>query len=159
MGAAGVRGDSVDKNVEIKAKANNSERQRRLVEELAHSRPRLFYQEGTFLNCSVGRLKLRPIPNGAGELIYYEREDWVEPTKSEYVLYPTNDPNDPETLKAALSNALGVRAVVSKNRRVFVVGRTRTHLDEVEGPGYFIELEVMLRPGESQENGVEVAEI
>ena len=79
----------MDKNVEIKAKANDSKGQRGLVEALADSRPRLIYQEDTFFNCSVSRLKLRTIPNGAGELIYYEREDRVEPTESEYILYPT----------------------------------------------------------------------
>jgi adenylate cyclase class IV len=35
-----------------------------------------------------------------------------------------------------------------------MVGRTRVHLDEVEGLGRFIELEVMLQPGEPLERGV-----
>ena len=143
----------MDRNVEIKARVNNLKRQRRLVEALADSQPHLIYQEDTFFNCSVGRLKLRTFLNGTGELIHYEREDRAEPTESEYVLCPTNDS---ETLKEALSNALGVRAVVRKSRRVYVVGRTRIHLDEVEALGYFIELEVVLGPGESQENGIQV---
>jgi predicted adenylyl cyclase CyaB len=44
--------------------------------------------------------------------------------------------------------------VVRKRRTVRMVGRTRVHLDEVEGLGRFIELEVMLQPGEPLERGV-----
>ena len=143
------------RNVEIKAKVNNMDRQRGLLEGLADAQPQIVYQEDTFFNCLAGRLKLRTTPDGKDELIHYQREDRDEPTESEYVLSLTNDP---DTLKEALSNALGVRAVVRKNRRVYVVERTRIHLDEVEGLGDFIELEVELRPGESQETGIEVAQ-
>ncbi len=142
------------RNVEIKAKVNDMDRQRSLLEALTVTQPQLIFQEDTFFNCSAGRLKLRTFSNGAGELIQYRREDRFEPAESEYVLSHTNDP---DTLKEALSNALGVRAVVRKNRSVYVVERTRIHLDDVEGLGYFIELEVELRPQESEEIGIEVA--
>jgi adenylate cyclase class IV len=38
-----------------------------------------------------------------------------------------------------------------------MVGNTRIHLDEVEGLGSFLELEVVLGPGESMEAGVATA--
>lgn len=44
--------------------------------------------------------------------------------------------------------------VVRTRRTVRMVGRTRVHLDEVEGPGRFIELEVVLDTGESIEGAV-----
>ena len=142
------------RNVEIKAKVNDMDRQRSLLEALTVTQPQLIFQEDTFFNCSDGRLKLRTFPTGLGELIQYRREDRFEPAESEYVLSHTNDP---DTLKEALSNALGVRAVVRKNRSVYLVERARIHLDDVEGLGIFIELEVELRPEESEEIGIEVA--
>ena len=60
-------------------------------------------------------------------------------------------------LKAVLSAALGVRGVVRKQRTLYQVGETRIHLDEVENLGSFLELEVMLSPGQSEEQGVNIA--
>jgi len=40
---------------------------------------------------------------------------------------------------------------------VCLVGRTRVHLDAVEGLGDYLELEVQLAPGESPEAGVREA--
>lgn len=148
QGGPDVRGSGtglMDRNIEIKARARDFQHQQKLAEALADSGPQVFYQEDTFFNCSVGRLKLRTSPDGMGELIYYHRQDCVEPTESNYVRSVTSDH---ESLKEALSNALGVYAVVWKKRTVYVVGRTRVHLDEVEGLGGFIELEVVLRAGE-----------
>jgi predicted adenylyl cyclase CyaB len=50
--------------------------------------------------------------------------------------------------------------VVRKRREVYHVAGTRVHLDTVEGLGEFIELEAVLGPDESPEDGrVRVAEI
>jgi len=76
-----------------------------------------------------------------GELIYYERADQEGPKHSEYHLARTHDP---ENLKTVLSMAFGIRGVVVKSRYLFMVGQTRIHLDDVEGLGQFIELEVVL---------------
>lgn len=140
------------RNVEIKARAKDFQYQHKLAEALADSGPQVFYQEDTFFNCSAGRLKLRMSPGGMGELIYYHRQDCVEPTESNYVRSASNDP---ESLKEVLSNALGVHAVVCKKRTVYVVGQTRIHFDEVKGLGCFIELEVVLRAGEALASGTE----
>ena len=56
-----------------------------------------------------------------------------------------------------LGAALGVSGVVRKTRRLFHVDETRIHLDEVEGLGAFIELEVALAPGQTPAQGAEVA--
>lgn len=45
-------------------------------------------------------------------------------------------------MKAVLSEALGVKGVVKKTRKLFMVGQTRVHVDNVEGLGDFMELEV-----------------
>ena len=51
-------------------------------------------------------------------------------------------------LLEALSSVLSVRGIVAKRREVFLIGRTRVHLDRVENLGCFVELEVVLAPGE-----------
>ena len=56
-------------------------------------------------------------------------------------------PSDPESLKSTLSLALGVRGVVRKTRYLYLVGQTRIHLDDVEGLGHFMELEVVMQTG------------
>jgi predicted adenylyl cyclase CyaB len=60
-------------------------------------------------------------------------------------------------LKTALRLALGVRGVVRKTRYLYLLGQTRLHLDEVEGLGEFMELEVVLRPEQSDAEGQAIA--
>jgi predicted adenylyl cyclase CyaB len=50
-----------------------------------------------------------------------------------------------------------VRGVVRKRRYLYLVGQTRVHLDEVEGLGEFMELEVVLRPEQSDAEGQAIA--
>ena len=50
-----------------------------------------------------------------------------------------------------LSLAYGQVGRVRKYRTLFLVGRTRVHLDRVEDLGHFLELEVMLVGDESPE--------
>ena len=47
--------------------------------------------------------------------------------------------------------------VVRKTRRLYLVGQTRIHWDEVEGLGEYLEVEVVLRPDQSDEVGVQIA--
>ena len=77
------------------------------------------------------------------------------PKRSDYLIVETSDPS---TLKATLTAALGVRGVVRKTRRLYLVGQTRVHLDEVEGLGQFMELEVVLRPEQSNAEGQAIAD-
>ncbi|MFY3653272.1 class IV adenylate cyclase, partial [Achromobacter xylosoxidans] len=62
--------------------------------------------------------------------------------------------SSPDTLRDALGLAYGVIGRVRKQRLLFMAGRTRIHLDRVEGLGEFLELEVVLRDGESAEAGM-----
>lgn len=45
-------------------------------------------------------------------------------------------------IERILSSAMGVLGVVKKTRHIFIVGRTRIHIDNVDDLGNFIELEV-----------------
>jgi len=144
----------VARNVEIKARARDFEKQSTIAERLSGGRAEYIVQVDTFFRVAKGRLKLRVFENGTGELIQYQRDDAFGPSLSSYVRSITNDP---ETLKEALANALGIRAVVRKTRKVYFIGQTRVHLDQVDNLGQFIELEVVLKPEEEQGHGIAIA--
>ncbi|SEP07673.1 class IV adenylate cyclase [Aquisalimonas asiatica] len=138
------------RNIEIKTRSTSFEEQARIAARIADGPPVLIEQTDTFFHVPRGRLKLREFGNGTGELIQYIRADSSGPKQSTYVRSPTHEP---QSLKEALSAALGVRAIVQKRRTLFMVGQTRIHLDEVKGLGRFIELEVVLRPEQTEEEG------
>jgi predicted adenylyl cyclase CyaB len=142
------------RNVEIKARAADPAGIRRRAGELAGGPPEILEQDDTFFQCDHGRLKLRVLSEESAELIWYERPDTEEPSQSSYVVYPSTDPG---TLRQALSRALEVRGRVRKIRALFLAGNTRIHLDEVEGLGSFVELEVVLGEHETFADGERVA--
>lgn len=111
-------------------------------------------QDDTFFSCAAGRLKLREFSSGKGELIFYSRPDDAGPKVSDYWISRTDSP---AAMRETLGRALGIVGRVRKLRRLYLVGRTRIHLDEVEGLGSFVELEVVLAEGESPDRGREVA--
>jgi len=100
------------------------------------------HQIDTYFHCLHGRLKLRQIDGLRAELIAYARADAEGPKPSDYRLAPIAHP---ETLKTALTAALGVRAVVEKQREIFLHHNVRIHLDDVAGLGRFIEFEAVLK--------------
>jgi len=142
------------RNVEIKARAADLERQIRIAERFADGPPETIRQEDVFFACPEGRLKLRRFPDGRGELIYYERPDAAGPKTSVYAIAPV-ERADP--LRETLSRALGAVGVVRKARTLLRSGPTRIHFDSVENLGDFIELEVVLRPDQSEEEGERIA--
>ena len=142
------------RNVEIKARIENVALLAPKVAELATEGPLELAQDDTFFNCVTGRLKLRAFSNDAGELIFYRRVNQIGPKESFYIKSPTSSP---ETLRESLSLAYGQVGRIRKYRTLFLVGRTRVHLDRVEDLGHFLELEVMLEDGESPEVGVREA--
>ena len=143
------------RNVEIKARVSSFEALLSRISALAHQGPELIAQDDTFFACTTGRLKLRVFADGRGELIAYERPDAAGPKTSDYRITPVADP---DALRATLARALGVTGRVIKRRTLFLVGRTRVHLDRVEGLGDWLELEVVLRDGERTELGVAEAQ-
>jgi len=145
----------VGHNVEIKARARDFARQRLRAEALTSASAEHLVQKDTFFDVPAGRLKLRELGDGSAELIQYDRDDWFGPKESRYAVFRTTDPRG---LKEVLAKALGIRAVVQKRRTVYFFGTTRIHLDEVEGLGSFIEIEVVLGPGQDTQDGSVIAE-
>ncbi len=142
-------------NIEIKAYARDFEEIRRRAEALSDQPMEVLYQEDIFFNTPQGRLKLRVLSANNGQLIYYTRPNQEGPKRSDYQIYLTSDP---ENLKRVLELAYGRRGIVRKRRYLYLVGQTRVHLDDVEGLGQFMELEVVLREGQSDAEGQAVAE-
>lgn len=138
------------RNVEIKARVPDFATLRAKAASLASGSKQIINQTDTFFVVSRGRLKVRAFSDGSGELIAYERADQRDPKESVYTRVACEDAR---ALSQALSSVLSVRGIVAKEREVFLVGRTRVHLDRVENLGCFVELEVVLAPGEPAEQG------
>jgi adenylate cyclase class IV len=142
------------RNVEIKARIESIESFFPGVAALSDEGPVEIVQDDTFFHCQNGRLKLRTFYRDRGELIFYRRTDRQGPKESFYLISPTTSP---DTLRECLLPAYDEVGRIRKNRTLFLAGRTRIHLDRVEGLGDFLELEVVLEDGESVEKGEAVA--
>lgn len=141
-------------NIEIKARVRDFEGLIKLAEELSGGPGEVIPQEDVFFHTPTGRLKLRILAPDQGELIYYERENASGPKPSNYYLSSTTAP---QPLKEVLSAALGVRGVVRKRRLLYLVDNTRIHLDQVDKLGAFLELEVVLKSGQTAGEGEAIA--
>ena len=150
-------------NVEIKARVHDMAALRARASAIAGNDGTVLLQDDTFFDAPKGRLKLRMIqrPGDApgtapppAELIYYERPDTAGPKTSRYSIARTDRPAE---LRATLALALGERVRVEKERVLYLIGQTRVHCDTVAGLGTFMELEVVMRDGQSAEEGEAIA--
>jgi len=141
-------------NIEIKARARDFESMRARAEHLSDVPVEVIPQVDTFFAAPRGRLKLRELQGRPAQLIHYERADQGGPKRSRYNIFQTDDP---EGLKTVLGGAYGVRGVVRKTRYLYLAGQTRIHLDDVEGLGRFMELEVVMAEGQSEAEGEAIA--
>ncbi len=146
-------------NIEIKAFLKNRNAALATAALLADSGPEVIHQEDVFFPCDGARLKLRVFDPDhdpeCGELIRYERDDVAEVRCSRYSIARTSDPR---ILLEILTRTLGVVGTVKKTRTLFLAGQTRIHIDEVEGLGDFLELEVVLRKNQNEEDGKHIAD-
>ena len=76
------------------------------------------------------------------------------PRESSYLRLPIPDP---VATRKMLALVHGERGIIRKTRWLYMVGQTRIHLDRVENLGDFLELEVVLRDGQSLEEGTAIA--
>lgn len=142
------------RNVEIKASIPSVEALEAEAAAAASEGPIAIDQDDTFFRCDSGRLKLRVLGGSTAELIFYRRADQRGPKESVYFRVPAPAP---DALRATLAMAYGELARVRKHRTLYLAGRTRIHLDRVEGLGDFLELEVVLEDREPVEAGVREA--
>jgi predicted adenylyl cyclase CyaB len=142
------------RNIEIKAAVRDFAPLVEALKRISLASPGHLWQEDTFFSCPSGRLKLRKFSQTSGELIYYTRASDPGPKESNYIRVPTSEP---DLLRHLLASAHGIIGIVHKHRTVYMVGRTRVHLDDVEGLGKFAELEVVLADSESADIGMREA--
>lgn len=142
-------------NIEIKARVRDFDEIRSRAERLSRAPVETVPQEDIFFNTPQGRLKLRILSEDRAQLIYYTRPDQEGPKRSDYHIFHTSDPAN---LKRVLALAYGIRGVVRKTRYLYLVGQTRVHLDDVDGLGQFMELEVVMHEGQSDAEGQAIAE-
>jgi predicted adenylyl cyclase CyaB len=138
------------RNVEIKAIARDLPVIRVKAEAISGTTGEIIHQADTFFHSKAGKFKLRIFEPDRGELIFYERSEESGPKESSYIIVKTTDPHN---LKIVLANTCGIKGEIKKIREVFIVGQTRIHLDQVEGLGDFIELEFVMKEGQSREEG------
>ena len=143
------------RNVEIKARVPRPSEMLDAVLEIADKGPTVFAQDDTFFACPNGRLKMRMFSSTEGQLIFYRRDDQAGPKLSEYVMATTAEP---DALRGTLALAYGTVGRVRKTRTLCFVGATRIHLDDVDDLGNFIELEVVLTPEQTIDEGQAIAE-
>jgi len=142
-------------NIEIKARVRDFNEIKSRAAKLSDTPVEVIPQEDIFFNVPQGRLKLRVLASDRAQLIYYTRPDQEGPKRSDYHISHTPDP---ENLKRVLELAYGIRGVVKKTRYLYLVGQTRVHLDDVEGLGQFMELEVVMRDGQGDAEGEKIAD-
>lgn len=127
------------KNIEIKVSIRSLESVHKFLINLPEIQEVwLREQTDTYFNVPNGRLKLRMESGADSQLIYYNRSDLPQARESNYRIYYANNS---ENLKGLLQDALGIKVVVKKQRRLLKFRNVRIHLDSVSGLGKYLELE------------------
>ena len=139
------------RNVEIKARIEDISTVAARARAIADRAPIEIFQEDTYFDCPEGRLKLRRLSGEEGELIFYARADTATARESRYRILPTLDPDG---VIKTMSDRYGVLGQVRKKRTLFLASNARIHIDEVEGLGSFVEIEVVLDEEETVEQGI-----
>ena len=130
-------------NIEIKVKCNEHEKIREILKSQGADFKGTDHQIDTYFKVGNGRLKLRE-GNIENYLIFYEREDKEGPKQSNVNLFEVQ-PNSP--LKDILTKALGILAVVDKQREIYFIDNVKFHIDTVKNLGTFVEIEAIDKEG------------
>jgi len=142
------------RNIELKAIDLDPERSLEICAALGAQDKGVLCQCDTYFNVPACGLKVREQQPGRAHLIQFERPD-EQQRESRYRIVEIDDP---QTLLAALTAAIGVNVVVAKRRRLFLWQSVRIHLDDVERLGTFIELEAVAPADSDLRNEHELVE-
>jgi len=130
-------------NFEFKARLRDARHIRAELKRLGAHFAGTDHQIDTYFTVPEGRLKVREgrIENS---LIFYQRTNAARTRRSAVEMVELPPRNN---VRAVLSRALGVLAVVDKRREIYFVENVKIHLDRVRGLGTFVEVEAMTRSG------------
>lgn len=126
-------------NIEFKAVTNDLTAAENLLLQLKPIFKGTDHQIDTYFNVPYGRLKLRE-GNVENALIHYQREN-IAGSKLSHVLL--HQPQPGSNLKSLLTGALGIKAVVDKQRKIYFIDNVKFHFDIVKNLGTFIEVEAI----------------
>ena len=132
-------------NIEIKAKCDNPERIRQLLEDSSAEFKGVDHQVDTYFSVPKGRLKLRQ-GNIENSLIFYDRPNEAGPKRADVSLFCTDTPGGSQ-LHEVLTDALKTLIVVDKQREIYFINNVKFHIDTVEGLGNFVEIEAIDKDG------------
>lgn len=124
-------------NIEIKARVKNPDHIRQYLQLQGADFKGVDKQTDTYFQVPQGRLKLRQ-GNIENNLIFYQRSDQAGPKQSSFNLVPVAES---EGMQKLLTDALGIKTVVRKQREIYYIHNVKFHLDIVEGLGSFVEIE------------------
>jgi predicted adenylyl cyclase CyaB len=131
-------------NIEIKAQCPDPTGVARILTEHQAEFKGTDHQVDTYFNVTDGRLKLREgkIENN---LIYYKRADQAGPKRSDVILHPSGKD---DSIKQILTEVLGVKVIVDKERDIYFIDNVKFHIDKVRNLGNFVEIEAIGKEGE-----------
>jgi adenylate cyclase, class 2 len=124
-------------NIEVKVKFDRLEAVEKTLLANAARCVGTDFQTDKYYKIPNGRLKIRR-GNIENQLIFYRRNESAELKQSEIVLLPIDD-----KLEFVLDNILETIVVVKKARKIFFINNAKFHLDDVEGLGRFVEIEII----------------
>lgn len=130
--------------IEIKAKCQSASTIKNILLKNKADFKGIDHQIDTYFKAPKGRLKLR---EGTIEntLIHYDRPNQAGPKNSQ-VTYRRLPPKT--ELKAVLSAAMGILAIVDKQRGIYFIENVKFHIDTVKELGDFVEIEAIDETGE-----------
>jgi adenylate cyclase, class 2 len=124
-------------NIEVKVKFANLEAVEKTLLDKGARFVGTDFQTDKYYKIPNGRLKIRR-GNIENQLIFYRRNESEEFKQSDIILLPIDD-----KLEFVLDNSLETAVVVKKARKIFFINNAKFHLDEVEGLGRFVEIEII----------------
>ena len=132
------------RSIELKARYDDREKALRVLSRLGAEFLSTERQTDSYFSVGSYRMKLRESSLGNHWLIGYSRpnEAGSRPSNCRLEAVP-----DPAEKKRILSRAMGVKAVVVKERTLYRLGFVRVHIDRVEDLGDFLEFEAVLEEG------------
>ena len=128
------------KNLELKVKCKDHRSALKAVKALNAEYSGILKQRDVYFNLKPGRLKLRTINNKRFELIYYKRPNRSSAKFSSYFI---SEITHPKRVEKILTEIYGIRAIVVKTRKLYLLRNIRIHLDTVKSLGKFIEFEIV----------------